>query len=393
MNQTNAQVIQALESALSVSPQNHDLRAHLVEILLAANRPADAFKEASTVLQEAPDHISALEAAMKAARALGNSDRAERYERLLQALRGSQIPVAPAIVAEKDDEEIDEGDEPSKEPAKIVPLRVLSGGTSDDSWRVEQTDLKLKDVGGLDSVKRRLELSIFALLRHSDMKQYYGRSIRGGLLLYGPPGCGKTFVARATAGELGARFLSVGLSDVLDMWFGESERKLHELFETARRSVPCVLFFDEIDALGRKRSLQRVSGGHNIVNQLLSEMDSIGANNDGVFILAATNHLWDVDTALRRPGRFDRVIFVGPPDAEARKAILEFHMRDRTAEAIDWSTIAGKATEGYSGADLAHLCDTAAEHAMEESMQAGKARPISRRDFWREAGYGMRRIH
>src|SRR5258708_16659249 len=155
MNQTNAQVIQALESALSVSPQNHDLRAHLVEILLAANRPADAFKEASTVLQEAPDHISALEAAMKAARALGNSDRAERYERLLQALRGSQIPVAPAIVAEKDDEEIDEGDEPSKEPAKIVPLRVLSGGTSDDSWRVEQTDLKLKGVGGLDSVKLR----------------------------------------------------------------------------------------------------------------------------------------------------------------------------------------------------------------------------------------------
>ncbi len=378
MSEPNAQVIAAIESAVAAAPQNHELRAHLAELLLAANRPADALTHASAVLQEIPDHAGALKIASRAAAATGNKERADRYERLLKAISGEPA-TQQAEPLSVDDESQPETEEP--EPSKVVPLRVVTGGTADEAWRVEQTDLKLSDVAGLQAVKRRLDLSIFALLRHADMRQYYGRSIRGGLLLYGPPGCGKTFIARATAGELGARFMSIGIDDVLDMWLGQSERKLHELFETARRNAPCVMFFDEIDALGRKRSLQRASSERNLVNQLLSEMDSTGNNNDGVFILAATNHLWDVDTALRRPGRFDRVIFVGPRDAEARKAILEFHMRQRTAAALDLDSIASKATEGYSGADLAHLCDTAAEHAMEESMQSGKVRPIERRDF------------
>lgn len=392
MSEFNMQRIQELEELLAVSPDDYETRAKLAEILLAANRAEDALKQASAVLVEAPDHVTAVETAMRAALALGKFDRSDRYRRLLVGLRGApseqpKIEQAPPSVAGDPDDADDAGDnlsrpsESRKRPENLVPLHAMSGGTADESWRVERIDLKLKDVGGLAAVKRRLELSIFALLRHTEMKRYYGRSIRGGLLLYGPPGCGKTFVARATAGELGARFMAVGLSDVLDMWIGESERKLHQLFETARRNAPCVLFFDEIDALGRKRNLQRASGGHNVVNQLLAEMDSVGSNNDGVFILGATNHLWDVDTALRRPGRFDRVIFVGPPEADARKAILEFHMRDRTSEAIDWSSVAGKPTEGFSGADLAHLCDTAAEHAMEDSMETGKVRPIRRQDF------------
>jgi SpoVK/Ycf46/Vps4 family AAA+-type ATPase len=396
MSDLKAQVISALEAAIAQSPQNYELRTHLAELLIAANRPDDALQHASAVLQDVPDHIGALTAAMQAATLIGNADRAQRYTRLLQVL---QIPPAELIPAEtpaQSPQKVRETDQPVSDddadtapaddeiarttPPKVVPLRVVQGGIAEEAWRIEQTDVKLKDVAGLDAVKRRLELSIFALLRHAEMRDYYGRSIRGGLLLYGPPGCGKTFVARATAGELGARFLAIGLSDVLDMYLGQSERKLHELFETARRSAPCVIFIDEIDALGRKRSLQRASSERNLVNQLLSEMDSIAANNQGVFILAATNHLWDVDTALRRPGRFDRVIFVGPPDADARRAILEYHMRDRTSESIDWSLISGK-TEGFSGADLAHVCDTAAEHAMEDSMRSGKVRPIQWRDF------------
>jgi SpoVK/Ycf46/Vps4 family AAA+-type ATPase len=270
--------------------------------------------------------------------------------------------------------------EQKEEPRRVLPLRVVPGGMADESWRVERADVKLADVGGLEAVKRRLDLSIFALLRNAEMRKYYGRSIRGGLLLYGPPGCGKTFVARATAGEMGARFLPVGLNDVLDMYIGQSERKLHELFETARRNAPCVLFVDEIDAMGRRRSLQRAGAERNLVNQLLTEMDSIGNNNDGVFILGATNHLWDVDTALRRPGRFDRVIFVAPPDREARQAILAFHMRGRTAEGIDLASVSAM-TDGYSGADLAHVSETAAEFAMEDSMRSGKVRPIQIQDF------------
>jgi SpoVK/Ycf46/Vps4 family AAA+-type ATPase len=376
----SAETLAALEVAVALAPQNHDLRVHLAGLLLAANKPEDALRHAATVLQDVPDHTAALKAAMQAAQAAGQTDRAQRYGRLLQALGGADAVSEPEPEEPIGKAAEEEPEAPSGKPQKVVRMRVVQGGTGDESWRVEHSDVKLADVAGLEPVKRRLELSIFALLRHADMREYYGRSIRGGLLLYGPPGCGKTFVARATAGELGARFLPIGLNDVLDMYVGQSERRLHELFETARRNAPCVLFVDEIDALGRKRTLQRAGSERNLVNQLLSEMDSVAANNDGVFILGATNHLWDVDTALRRPGRFDRVIFVGPPDAKARVAVLAYHMRERTADAIDWEPIAA-ATGGFSGADLAHLCDTAAEHAMEESIESGKMRPIQMKDF------------
>src|SRR5690606_29954670 len=129
-----------------------------------------------------------------------------------------------------------------------------------------------------------------------------------------PPGCGKTHLARATAGEISAGFISVGISDVLDMWIGSSERNLHELFAGARANKPCVLFFDEVDALGSRRSDLQHSHARHLINQFLAEMDGIDANNDGLLILAATNSPWHVDPAFRRPGRFDRILFVPPPD-------------------------------------------------------------------------------
>src|SRR4029453_7140596 len=141
-------------------------------------------------------------------------------------------------------------------------------------------------------------------------------------------------------GELGARFLAVGLADVLDMWMGNSEKNLHELFETARRNAPCVLFFDEIDALGQKRSYTRHQAIHNVSVQLLHEMDSATSSNEGVFVLAATNHPWDVDTALRRPGRLDRTLLVLPPDPPARRAILALHLRDRPLQGVDLDRLA-----------------------------------------------------
>jgi SpoVK/Ycf46/Vps4 family AAA+-type ATPase len=263
---------------------------------------------------------------------------------------------------------------------------LVQGGVSDPDfedespWEVEREEVTLADVSGMETVKKRLRLAFLEPLKNPDMMKLYGKSLRGGLLLYGPPGCGKTFIARATAGELGARFMAVGLSDVLDMWLGQSERNLHEIFETARRNAPCVLFFDEIDALGRKRSLVRNSAEHNVINQLLAEMDSVKGDNQGLFILAATNHPWDVDTALRRPGRLDRVLLVLPPDRQAREGILRYHLRGRPAEAVDFAWLANK-SDGFSGADLAHLCDSATELAMESSIDTGTTRPISMADF------------
>jgi SpoVK/Ycf46/Vps4 family AAA+-type ATPase len=164
------------------------------------------------------------------------------------------------------------------------------------------------------------------------------------------------------------------------MWLGESDKKLHEIFETARRKSPAVLFFDEIDALGQKRSQMKNTGGRTVVNQLLSEMDSVGNDNKNVFILGATNHPWDVDTALRRPGRFDRIALVLPPDAEARLKILEYNMRDRPVENLELKQIADHCKQ-FSGADLAHLCETAVEYAMHDSIESGEVRPINMEDF------------
>ena len=247
-------------------------------------------------------------------------------------------------------------------------------------WEVLTPEVTLNDVGGMDDVKRRITVAFLGPLRNPELRQAFGKSLRGGLLLYGPPGCGKTFLARAVAGEMGARFIPIGLADVLSMWLGQSERHLHELFQTARRNAPCILFFDELDAIGLKRSQLSHSAGRNVVNQLLAELDGIGSRNEGVFTLGATNHPWDVDSALLRPGRFDRLALVAPPDQKAREAILQYHLRDRPVGSLDLATVARR-TDGFSGADLAHVCETAAELAMEASMDAGAVRPIDAKDF------------
>jgi SpoVK/Ycf46/Vps4 family AAA+-type ATPase len=249
-----------------------------------------------------------------------------------------------------------------------------------DAYEVETAGVRLADVGGMTEVKARLEAAFLTPMRNPKLRELYGASMRGGLLLYGPPGCGKTFIARAVAGELDARFLAVSLSDVLDMYIGQSERNLHEIFELARRNAPCVIFLDEVDAIGQKRSQLRHSAMRTTVNQLLSELDGATGDNEGVFVLAATNHPWDVDVALRRPGRFDRTLLVLPPDPDAREAILRYHLRDRPVQGIDLRELT-RQTEAFSGADVAHLCESAAQIAMVDSARSGHVRMIGMADF------------
>ena len=199
---------------------------------------------------------------------------------------------------------------------------------SDESLDVYEADvdrppLSFQDVAGLEELKEEIRMKIVYPARHPRLYEAYGRKPGGAMLLYGPPGCGKTHLARAAAGELQAAFISIGINDVLDMWLGLLEKNLHDLFEQARIHRPSVLFIDEVDALGSSRHDQRLAGGRQLINQFLSELDGVDSDNEGVLILAATNAPWHLDPAFRRPGRFDRMLFVAPPDVDARRETFE----------------------------------------------------------------------
>ena len=260
-------------------------------------------------------------------------------------------------------------------------LRLISGGEKDettfeDLMVPEEKPITFADVGGLNDVKKTIHRKIIQPYRKPSLFKIYKKKAGGGVLLYGPPGCGKTLLARATAGECGAKFLNVALSDVLDMYIGESERKLKALFDLAREHTPSVLFFDEIEGLGSRRQHNHSATAANVVSQFLSEMDGFAQDNAGVLILGATNIPWAVDSAFRRPGRFDRVVFVAPPDREARNEILRLHMEGRPGyENIEFEMIAEK-TSGFSGADLENLIEAAANEAIDISLETDDVLPI-----------------
>ena len=354
-------LIRELSAAVERSPDVVELRLHLAELLLAHERYAEALSHCSTVLTQDPGNAAALALLQRCSAAL--------------AAPVGEDPTFNWSAAEEQVADI------------VEPQFVENGGGAAEAENehdfdvLAPSDVRLADVAGMDDVKTRLELSLLGPIRNPEMMRAYKMSTRGGLLLYGPPGCGKTFLAKAVSGEIGANFYPVGITDVLQQWLGNSERAVHEIFETARRNSPCVLFFDEVDALGMRRANMRGDAGlRTVVNAILAEMDSATADNTGVYVLGATNMPWDVDPALRRPGRFDRIIFVGLPDDKARAEIIRLHLRDRPVAGIDLKSIAAR-TDGFTGADLAHICDTATQLAMADSMRSGQVRPIAMADI------------
>ena len=388
----NEALIASLQRAVDQAPEELELRLHLAQLLHAANRHAEALGHLNSVIQRDSGNSVALSLLGQVAASLeSNEASGQAPAPCVQPALSTPEPTSEARALDVDDAgEANSGEDYDWNAAAAQfsdslaapfierPLEI-SGGSGELEPPLEPAGepVTLADVGGLQEVKDRLNESFLAPMRNAAIAKAFGKSLRGGLLLYGPPGCGKTYVARAVAGELQANFMAVTMTDILDAHVGGTEKNLKAVFDLARKNAPTVLFLDEVDALGLRRGSLTGSASwlRQMVNQLLLEMDSVSGNNDGLYVLAATNHPWDLDEALLRPGRLDRSVLVTPPDSRARESILRHHLQCRPIAGIDLAWITAR-TDGFSGADLEHLCTTAAEKAMMQSIERNEVIPV-----------------
>lgn len=412
----NDQTLKLLERALQASPDDWETRAHLIDQYLAGGNP----RRAAELLQAAPNIPGDEENALRKARVeleTSPNEAQATLENILKQNKGCaqaylllaklflrrglreearrKYGAATVIDESLSDPELVAAFGKSAETLKQTPVsagepKTNEAGVSEivtpEETAAAMAALSLPeppelpkvtfdDIGGMQTVIERIRMNIIYPFKNPEVFKKFNKRPGGGILMYGPPGCGKTHIARATAGECGAVFMSIAITDVLSKWLGESERHLHELFETARRRAPSVIFIDEIDAIGVSRA---DAGAYMapLVNVLLTELDGISARNENLMVLAATNTPWRVDSALRRPGRFDRVLFVPPPDEVARSAILKIVLRELPCEALNLEKLA-RITDRFSGADLRAVVERASEKAIAEEMRTGRSSKLT----------------
>merc|ERR1719300_860432 len=237
---------------------------------------------------------------------------------------------------------------------------------------VEVPTVTWDDVGGLENVKRELQELVQYPVEHPEKFLKFGMMPSRGVLFYGPPGCGKTLLAKAIANECQANFISIKGPELLTMWFGESEANVRDVFDKARSASPCVLFFDELDGIAKSRGGTSGDAGgasDRVINQILTEMDGMGSKKN-VFIIGATNRPDIIDPAILRPGRLDQLIYIPLPDDGSRRSILKANLRKTpVAKEVDLQYMA-KMTKGFSGADLTEICQRACKLAIRENIDA-----------------------
>jgi transitional endoplasmic reticulum ATPase len=355
------------EETLLLDPQNSTLKLGLARSFYQQGKDSDGVAIVEEILQDGTSNSSILALYSKLLMRLGETDRAVEQFKLAMAK----------------DPQLDSTDLATELGLNLTSYEGIT--VVDSRSEIDRPTITFKDIGGMESVKEEIRLKIIFPLTHADLYAAYDKKIGGGILMYGPPGCGKTHLARATAGEIQANFINVGLNEILDMWLGNSEKNLNQVFDQARRNTPCVLFFDEVDALAASRNDLRHSGNKQLINQFLSELDGVRYSNEGVLILAATNAPWHIDTAFRRPGRFDRMLFIPPPDEVSRTEILRIHCKGKPVDDIDYSKVVRNA-KGFSGADLLATVDVAVEKKLQEAMRTGVPQPLTTKDLMAAIG-------
>ncbi len=403
------ELLEGLEAAVAASPDNVPLRLHLGSLLLKAGRPTDALEQCAAVLLRVPDHRAALDLAASATMAVEPPRWAnDRSERGASAARIIPVPAGgrpllgavreqprasggpsggpaggpsgggepPRLDGEPEDlaEDLEEREERERDEQVASLLEDLG-------LQIEPAGVTFADVGGMSSVKQWLaDAASGSQVQQvqQSRRRRLERTLHGGLLEYGPPGCGKTFVARAVAGELGVSFLPVDLGRLLDQRPGEGDRSLHEVFQAARLSAPCLLFLDQLDALGDGPGTRRRSFSRGVVEQLVAELKAMWEEGGGVTVVAASENPWDVDPLLR--DRLARRLLVLPPDREARETIIWQTLGDYPVADLNLAALAGR-TEGFSATDLITLSDSAVEIATERSLASGRNRPVGMDDF------------
>lgn len=339
------------EQRLLLAPFDAELRYDYAQALLSAGRSEAAAAQAKLLLQQSPADVRAREL-LAAAQEAVPAPAAAPLQQAVAAGPGHLQLVTPAVAA------------PS--------VHALAAAPADK--------VRFSSIVGMEALKKTLRVKIIEPYLKPGLFDRFRMNSGGGLLLYGPPGCGKTLLARALANECKAGFISVGVSDVLSKWQGESESNLAAMFDKARNEQPCVLFFDELDALAYARSKAGAASARTIVNEFLSQLDGFGRENKGVLMLAATNMPWDVDAAMKRPGRFSRQIFVPPPDAEARRAMFELKLLGVPAAGLDLPALAAR-SKHFSGADIDGLIELAKESALVDALEGDEERGLTMDDF------------
>lgn len=375
------ETIGELERKLLAAPFDEEVRLRYAELLLAKEMHAEALQQFQLILSRPTASACAHVGAARCLMALGRSGEAEaEYDSARTKDGFSPIESLEQLSA-------------SSRRAAPVKLSLISSaqgaqaGGADNVVpisRAQRDRVRFEDVAGMEDLKRTVRIQIVEPFLRPELFAKFRKRAGGGVLLYGPPGCGKTMMARAIAGECRAEFISVGISDVLTMWLGQSEQNLAAMFDKARKAAPSVLFFDELDALAYARSKTHSESTRHVVNEFLAQLDGFAADNHGVLILAATNMPWDVDPAMKRPGRFARQVFVPPPDEQARQTIVEMHLKDVPHDSIDVVALA-RGTVHFSGADVEGFVDLAKEFVLEEYITRGVERAISQADLLRAA--------